>query len=154
MKAVRVRLSKYAAQNDLTRPTSAARVEQFETQMRVTLPADVREFLTTIGNGGEILVPGTVFYGIYDRECGRDQDLMELLTYWNRAEIRSHYRMPPGFFVIGTTNYGNQIGIDAESRKIVEWDHETGTPACAWECLRDFLMEEIDLFEQYQKEGE
>lgn len=155
MKQIKEMLARYEGAHDLTKPTTMARVEQFEAQLHLALPKDVKTFLTTIGNGGEIFVPGTVLYGIYDRDCGHVQEMSELMPYWNRAEIRMEYQLPRGFYVIGMTNYGNVIGIDEKTGKIVEWDHEVGKPFITWDTFREYLAQEIAEYERYlREEGE
>ena len=142
------RLEPYARYNEFREPDSPLRVNQFDTQRKVRLPSDYREWLTNVANGGELLIPGTVFYGIYDPDCSRSQDMVELLTYWNRREIRDTYRIPKGLFVIGVTNYGSLIGFDEKTGRIQEWDHETGQIAEEWDTFAEYVEEEIEIFEE------
>lgn len=110
--------------------TSVERIERFERQFGLTLPADYKDFLLR-NNGGEptpdrLIVPGwnggstcvNRFFGFRD---DNDCDLEKI--YVNSADY-----IPPGFLPIAEDSGGNMLCLDVSGSQpgsILFWDHES-----------------------------
>ena len=115
-------------------PAAAPRdIEAFERRMGVRLPAAYREWLT-FSDGGEILVPGTQFYGIHG-------DGGDTLHARNAAAHRGRFSLPESLYIVGRTNFGDILCMDLAGGELVQWDHETDEEFMRWDSLFAYMDE-------------
>lgn len=86
------------------------------------------EELYGISDGIEIDVPGTVLYPI------------------NKIISMNENVGSEGYIEIGVMNFGDTILITSDG-KIVQLEHESGDVFLDWDCLEDFLKDELDALE-------
>ena len=92
-------------------------------------------------NGGEIFVPGTVFYSL-------NEAILE-----NADAVKNSYDIPDNLFIIGRTNYDAPICMEwSAPYKVLLWDDESCIAGGEWASLNDFLEEEISDYLRYLSE--
>lgn len=84
--------------------------------------------LYEISDGIEIDVPGTVFYPI-----------KKIISENERVSAKE-------VIEIGVMNFGDIISITSEG-KVIQLEHESGEAFLDWDCLEDFLNDELGALE-------
>lgn len=137
-------LMQYSNLHELNNGLTKEKIIEFETENRISLPEDLKE-LYQYFDGGELFIPGTTVYGLYDPK------VEYTVRNANRGEIRQKMSLPVTYLIIAKLNYGDLICIDLNSpHKVVQWSHETDEMFCEWESLGQWLSEMIFDFKEFE----
>ena len=111
----------------------------------IFIPKDYTELLKAF-NGGELFVPGTVFYGV--THFNNQPSLLDA------NKTNKLFSIPTNYLIIGHLNFGDIICINTEPPyDIIQWDHETDEEYLKWSNIEEFLNEQIEDYLEY-KEGD
>ena len=110
------------------------------------IPSPLIELLGLF-DGGEIFIPGTVFFGMMRH--GKIKSLADV----NAAPYRSVFSMPDTCVVFAKLNYGDLICINSTDNSVIQWDHEKDEEYLKWGNLEKWLSDSIDDYEQLMEEG-
>jgi hypothetical protein len=114
-------------------PATAESISKVEKALNAVLPAAYREWLG-FSNGGEIFVPGTIFYGT---------DGNNSLANNNTSKLREQFSIPKNLVIIGQMNFGDFVCADLNTQQIVQWSHDDGEEFLRWDNFYIFLDNEI-----------
>ncbi|MDR1197161.1 MAG: SMI1/KNR4 family protein [Candidatus Nomurabacteria bacterium] len=130
-------LKKYADKMGLEKPATRAEISDFEKKNGVTFSEDFKEFLL-FANGGEIFVPGDVFFGVNDSSryysISREEKILDKIEN----------SVPDGMVIVGKTNFGDPFFLEQKSGEVIEWDHESDEESLRWKSFGEFLKDQID----------
>lgn len=125
-------LKKFSNEMDFKPPVSEDEIKNFERENGISLPASYKELLTHF-DGGEIFVPGTLFFGIKSYHC------CPSIKEVNSKSKRSLISIPNDNLIIAELNFGDFIAIDLNSEEVIQWDHECDEEFDRWDTLYDFI---------------
>ena len=133
--------------NDILPPIKENEIYKFEKNNKITLPLPFLELLKRF-DGGEILIPGPIVYGI--KESLSRNTIKEI----NSKENRSHFSIPNNYLIIAKLNYGDIICINLNApHDVIQWDHETDSTFCNWDSLNEWLADNLSSFEEFEEES-
>lgn len=89
-------------------------------------------------NGGEVFIPGTTIYGLYESDSNYS------LKKVNSKDLKKSMGIPNNYLIIAKLNFGDYICINQESGTIIQWDHENQNIFLQWNSLEDWFEEMID----------
>lgn len=130
------KLKKYADVMEFNAPATEKELCEFNDYLNDKNPKEFKALLKCF-NGGEIFIPGTIIYGV-----GGTTD--DTVVAHNSYEVKSRYKIPNDYLVIGKMNFGDYICIDLNDNSVVQWDHENNEEFIRWDSLEDWLLESID----------
>lgn len=140
------KLLKYSKFNELLPALNINEIEKFEKSNHISLPSDLIRLLKSF-DGGEILIPGPVLFGL------KDNPARKTIRDINSSANRNKFSIPSNYLIIAKTNYGDYICIDLNSPyKVIQWAHENDELYCDWNNLEEWLTDNIDSFEKYMED--
>lgn len=126
-------------------------VEHFEKEYGLYLPSNYKDFLIQ-NNGGELFATpaGTSFAGILGNSV-REKGVFYLEDNFNRVK---RLQIPNYVLIIGETCEGNIIGYDLTRTNLIDgvvvyWNHEIGEVEDEWDCLEEWLEDEMETGKMY-----
>lgn len=125
-------LKNFSNEMDFNPAVSCDEIKNFETENGISLPTSYKELLTHF-DGGEIFVPGTLFFGIKNYPgCPSIKEV-------NSKSKRSLINIPNDNLIIAELNFGDFIAIDLNTEEVIQWDHECDEEFDRWDTLCDFI---------------
>ncbi len=148
MKEILDKLLSYSNQHDLNAGISDEKIVDFEKTNGIRLPKSLKELYVRF-DGGELFIPGTTVYGIFD------SDVNNTLRARNSNAIRSKMALANNYLIIARLNYGDLICVDLNcENRVIQWSHETDEEFCEWDSLEQWLSEMIADYEEYEAGGQ
>lgn len=145
MEEIIEKLIELKAHNDIEPPISLNEIKKFESKNNLLLPPELKNIYQEF-DGGEILVPGPKIFGL------KDSETRESLREANNKKIRNNFSIPRNYLIIAKLNFGDFICINLNQPfDIIQWDHENDEPFCTWNSLKEWLKDNIDLFEEFEE---
>ena len=139
------RIMHYSQKLNIVSPMTPEEIQHFEKKNNLVLPTEYKKMLTFF-DGGEILIPGPVIYGI------SESPIRKQLKTVNSSERRNLCSIPNNYLIIARLNYGDLICINLnEPHDVIQWDHESDKQFCTWSNLNEWLNDNVESFEMYEE---
>lgn len=146
MKKTISRMINKRTNNELLPPLSGSEICEFEKNNGIMLPKDYVEILKTF-DGGEILIPGPQIFGL------KESEIRKSIREANNKKTRNSLSIPKNYLIIAKLNFGDFICINLNQPfDVIQWDHENDQLFCTWNSLEEWLIENIDLFEEFEEQ--
>ncbi len=138
-------LMQYSNLHELKQGLTKEKILEFETENKISLPEDLKELYQHF-DGGELFIPGTTVYGLYD------PNVEYTIRNANRSEVRQKMSLPRTYLIIASLNYGDLICLDLNAPyKVIQWSHETDEMFCEWDNLEQWLREMIEDYKEFEE---
>lgn len=138
------KLFNYSRLHELNCGLSNEKIDDFEKLNNIILPQMLKEIYLKF-NGGELFVPGTIVFGIFDSNAKNS------IQANNSKNIREKMSLPISYLIFAKLNYGDLICVNLEKpNNVVQWSHETDELFCEWKGIDEWLSEMIDDYEKYE----
>lgn len=133
--------------NEVLLPLSIQEIDDFEKYNDLRLPKDYIELLNHF-DGGEILIPGPIIFGI------KENEMRKTIKEVNGKSFRKNFSIPDNYLIIGKLNYGDLICINLNKpNDVLQWDHENNERFCSWDNLFDWLNDNFSSYETFEEKN-
>lgn len=137
-------LMRYSNLHELNPGLTNDKINEFELTNHIMLPKELRELYLHF-DGGELFIPGTTIYGIYD------SSIENSIKNRNAKAVRQKMSLTANYLIIAKLNYGDLICVDLNKpNKVIQWSHETDELFCEWDNIDQWLSEMIADYEEYE----
>lgn len=142
LETVLTRLTAYPDVMDFKSPAGEEELNRYEKETGLVIPGPLRELLR-FSNGGEIFVPGTVFFG-----TEKDALVPDLAGANGAGYFGDGVHIPGDLLVFACFCFGDPVCISTDGTgAVIQWDLEEDEVYLVWDSLEDFLEDSIEDYE-------
>lgn len=144
MKLVLEKLMLFSRVHELNCGLTKEQIADFEVANKINLPQELKELYKQF-DGGELFIPGTTVYGLFDNEN------TETIRNKNKKSIRGKMSMPYNYLIFAKLNYGDFVCVNLNAPyDVIQWSHEDDEVFCIWDSIEQWLSEMIADYEEYE----